>query len=358
MDDPVETSLQVEREQHTALGWAAGAAVVLILWLVEPIGVGIMLGAFLAFMVQPLFERLKQRLGTRSAALASVLGTAIALAAALGGLGWLLVDKGTTLATRLIDAFQPGGMADGALDALGRLTQRFGVSPEELGNRARALASDAAVLATKVAEQVASTTGSALLGLFFAMLSMHYILCNWQLVSKRAQETFPLRPEYTAALFAEFRKVGRTTLLGALGTGVAQGVLATLGYAIAGVPEPVFFGAATAIASFVPAVGVLLVIVPVTIGLFLVHQPGHAILELVWSMVLVVGVCDYVVRPRLVRGESKVPTLVTFVALFGGIEVFGLKGLILGPVLMSLALAVLRLYASEARARRRTQRVA
>jgi predicted PurR-regulated permease PerM len=53
-----------------------------------------------------------------------------------------------------------------------------------------------------------------------------------------------------------------------------------------------------------------------------------------------------------VQGEDNVPTLVTFIALFGGIEVFGLKGLILGPVLIALALAVLRLYGAEARSRR------
>ena len=58
------------------------------------------------------------------------------------------------------------------------------------------------------------------------------------------------------------------------------------------------------------------------------------------------------IRPWLVRGEAKVPTLVTFAALFGGVEVLGLKGLLVGPVLMALAIAVLRLYGAEARDRR------
>jgi predicted PurR-regulated permease PerM len=93
------------------------------------------------------------------------------------------------------------------------------------------------------------------------------------------------------------------------------------------------------------------VIIPVTIGLFLVNMPGHAAIELTLSLVFVVAICDYVIRPRLVQGETKVPALITFASLFGGVEAFGLKGLILGPVLMSLALAVLRLYAAEARGR-------
>ena len=63
------------------------------------------------------------------------------------------------------------------------------------------------------------------------------------------QEMLPLRPSYTAELISGFRRVGRTTLLGTIVTGIAQGVFAGLGYWICGVPEPVFFGAATAVAS-------------------------------------------------------------------------------------------------------------
>jgi predicted PurR-regulated permease PerM len=345
-------SIEIEREQHTALGWAALVAVVVILWLVMPVGVGILLGAFMAFIAQPLFERMRGRVGGRWAGVATVLGSGLALAVCIGGLGWLFVARGTTLGNALIDSFKPNGAGTIALGRVAHLTAKFGVSSADLEQHAQKLAAEAASRAATIAESIAATTSSALLGLFFAMLAMHYILCNWSNVARRAQETFPLRPEYTAALFAEFREVGRTTLLGAVGTGIAQGVFATVGYAIGGVPEAVFFGAATTVASFVPAVGVLLVIVPVTLGLFLVDHPGSAVAELVFNLVFVVGVCDYVIRPRLVRGESRVPSIVTFTALFGGLEVFGLKGLILGPVMMALALAVLRLYGSEARRKR------
>jgi predicted PurR-regulated permease PerM len=65
----------------------------------------------------------------------------------------------------------------------------------------------------------------------------------------------------------------------------------------------------------------------------------------------VVGFSDYVIRPRLV-GDEAMPAVLTFIALFGGLEVMGLPGLIVGPVVMALAVAVLRLYAHEARSRR------
>jgi predicted PurR-regulated permease PerM len=78
-------------------------------------------------------------------------------------------------------------------------------------------------------------------------------------------------------------------------------------------------------------------------------HPVAGIFELAWGA-LVVGVfSDYVLRPRLVGGKGHIPTLLTFVSLFGGVEVFGLVGLVIGPVIASVALAMLRTYDRETR---------
>jgi predicted PurR-regulated permease PerM len=236
--------------------------------------------------------------------------------------------------------------------AVAGVTSRLGVSPDEVTARAHELAETAASSATTAAALIVATAAGAALSLLFAMLSMHFILRHWRAVTLGAQEVFPLRPDYTAALFAEFRRVGRSTLLGTIGTGVAQGLLATFGYWITGVPYPLFFGAATAVASLVPVVGAALVWLPAGIVMILLGHPVRGALELVWGTVIVAITSDYVIRPRLVGGGGHLPQLVTFAALLGGVQVFGLKGLIVGPVLMALAVAILRLYASETRKRR------
>jgi predicted PurR-regulated permease PerM len=82
---------------------------------------------------------------------------------------------------------------------------------------------------------------------------------------------------------------------------------------------------------------------------------GHTVagvFELTWGMVAVVGASDYVIRPRLVGGDESTPALLMFASLLGGVEVFGLQGLIVGPLLMGLALAVLRIYERETLAQR------
>jgi predicted PurR-regulated permease PerM len=94
-------------------------------------------------------------------------------------------------------------------------------------------------------------------------------------------------------------------------------------------------------------VGTLLVWVPVGVGLITAGHPVSGIFELLWGGLVVVGLSDYVIRPALVGGHGHVPTLLTFISLFGGVEVFGLLGLIVGPVIASVALALLRTYDRE-----------
>jgi predicted PurR-regulated permease PerM len=342
------------RSERYALGWAAAAAMAVVWWIVMPVGVGLLLGTLLAFVVQPIYERLIPVFGRRGAALVAVGVTAMSLVATTGGLVWLLGAEGAGLARQLINALGPRGGGSRLITLFGHTTDRFGVTPEQLQDRLQGAAEGAAARAASLAEALVAASASTLLALFFAMLTMHFILCNWQRVSIRAQQALPLRPDYTRKLFEEFRRVGRTTLLGTIVTGLAQGTFATIGYAICGVPKPLFFGAATAVASLVPAVGTMLVWVPVGVVLLLTAHPFAGGFELAWGAAFVMAVCDYVIRPHLVGADAEMPSLVTFAALFGGVEVFGLKGLIMGPVLMALAIAVLRLYVDEAASRRQS----
>lgn len=342
-----------DRVEQRALGWLALAAVGVILWIVLPIGVGIFLGVLMGFALEPLDALLERRMRPTLAAVLAVLFATLGIAGSVGGLGYLLATKGVLLTRQLLAAFGPGGAASGFVERVTARATALGFSPQDIIDKLREGAADVAASAAGITEVIAAATASATLGLFFATLTMYVILRDWSRLSLRAQIVLPLRADYTSALFDEFRRVGRSTFLGTLVTGIAQGVLATIGYAIASMPEPIFFGALTAVASLIPAVGTLLVWVPAGIVLIVTEHAVAGTFLLVWGLCVIVGVSDYVIRPRLVGSESAAPALVTFAALFGGVEAFGLKGLVLGPVLMSLALAVLRLYGREAELRRR-----
>jgi predicted PurR-regulated permease PerM len=250
------------RSEYRALTWAALIAAAAIVYVAEPVALGILLGTLLAFIAEPLDLRVQRHLGPKASALVTVLVATVVVFGSGASLVWMLAAKGTAHMGELIAALGPDAPGGGALAALGRVAGQVGFSPEEVPMRARALAEGAATRLAGYASALLSVTATTLLTLFFMTLSMHFVLRNAQAVVRLAVETLPLKPEWTQTLFVEFRRVGKTTLFGTVTTGLAQGLLATLGYWISGVPDPIFFGAMTAVASLVPAVGTLLIWVP------------------------------------------------------------------------------------------------
>src|SRR6185369_10212260 len=104
------------------------------------------------------------------------------------------------------------------------------------------------------------------LTLFFTVMTAFFVLRHWSELLERAERMLPLNPAHTRLVLAEFQKVGKEVFIGTMLTGLAQGVLAAVGYGLGGVPEPVMLGALTAMCSLVPAVGTLLVWVPIGVG--------------------------------------------------------------------------------------------
>lgn len=328
-----------------ALALLALGAVVAVTWLGLPFATGILLGALLAFTLDPFYRRLAKRFKSDTlASLAVVISTAAIVVGAVVGFATLFVTRAVQLANTARQALQPGGQLSGWVDAVLGWLSRFGISSEEVNARLAAAAGEIASISAKLAGSFATGTLSTLLSLFFALLTMHLVLKNWQRIVQEVVAVSPLHHDCSRYLLTEFERVGRMTVSGTVVTGLAQGALAAIGFWITGVPQPIFFGVTTAIASLVPAVGTLLVWVPAGIYLIATDHATKGVLELCWGALVVVGFCDYVIRPRLV-GDKAMPTLLVFVALFGGIEMLGLPGLIVGPLIMALAITVLRFYA-------------
>lgn len=341
------------RQEQTALGIFAMIAAAAIVWVIRPVGVGILLGALIAFSLQGAYEKALFR--TRRPALTAVgfgLASAAGILALASGLSSLLIARGTVVAQSLITSLAPGGPLRETAQRMAKDLGPLQLKPDEFTARLHDAVADLATRAAGIAATLATLTFDVLLALFFAIITLSFVLRHWSTIARHAEDMLPLRPCHTRALLEEFQRVGRTALLGTVATGLAQGALAALGYWITGLPEPAFFGATTAVASLLPGVGTLLVWVPAGVFLAAAGHPVMAVIELAWGGLVVVGISDYVIRPRLVGGQGTMPALLTFAALFGGIEVFGLSGLVVGPLVVSVSFAVLRIFAEEASAAR------
>jgi predicted PurR-regulated permease PerM len=334
--------------QRRALGFSALIAVVSLVVLSLPVASGLFLGTLLAFSLLRAYEKLAQRL--RRPDLAAVLlslASAVAIIGLLTVFFYFVIARGIVAANTLARGFGPDGPLRALIMRIDEVSRSTPIGPIDLAGHVQEAAASAASKLTSWAAALAGATLNAALLLFFTIMTTYFVLRHWPELVKRAERLSPLHPAHTRSVLAEFQRVGEEVFIGTLLTGLAQGVLAGIGYAIAGAPEAALLGALTAICSLVPAIGTLLVWAPVGVGLTIAGHVFAGIFVLVWGALIVGVVCDYVIRPRLVGGTGHVPTLVTFISLFGGVAVFGLLGLIVGPVIASVALALLQTYDRE-----------
>jgi len=141
---------------------------------------------------------------------------------------------------------------------------------------------------------------------------------------------------YLQAAADTTREVVYGIVLAALGHGVTAG----LGYAVAGVQAPVLLGAVTAVLALIP-MGAMVAWLSIAIMLLVSGQIWPGVGLLLWGF-LAISTVDNVIRPIVISGTSKVPFLVVMFGVFGGLSAFGLIGLFLGPVILSVLLAVWR----------------
>jgi predicted PurR-regulated permease PerM len=335
----------VNTEERRALGFLALVALAALVRLALPVGVGLLLGALLAFALEPVYGRLRRRgMKAGAASLTCALGATVIVSGLVLAVTTLLVTRGMALLGALRVQLAPGGafhdFAEGSMTRLtflhlngAEITQRLESETMSLGSRAAGIAAE-----------IAGITFSGALTLFFMTLAAHFVLHYWGEIVTRAERILPFERRHTHALLEQFRSVGRVVFLGTVVTGLVQGILAAIGYWMTGVPEPAFFGALTALASLIPGIGTLLVWVPIGIVQIASGHAGAGLVEIIYSALTVGIASDYFIRPMLVGREKNVPSILMFIALFGGVQVFGIIGLILGPMIATLSLAILKTY--------------
>ena len=136
----------------------------------------------------------------------------------------------------------------------------------------------------------------------------------------------------------------RGVVYGIIGTAIAQGVLAGLGFGLAGVPAAALLGVLTFFLSAVP-VGPPAVWIPATIWLFSQGQTGWGVFMLIWGMFIVSGV-DNIIKPYLISHGSKIPFVLVFMGVIGGALAFGLVGVFLGPTLLAVGYRIVEEWSS------------
>ena len=204
-----------------------------------------------------------------------------------------------------------------------------------------------------ILQRAAGWSGSIFLGALSSLLSfaimlflLFFFLRDGDTMLARTRALIPLDETRKDRLFHRLSGVTRAIVIGTSLTALMQGVLLGIGFVIAGLPSPVVFGVLAALLSMLPVGGSAFVWIPAVLVLFFEGHWGFAIFLLAWG--LMIGAFDNVLRPLLISGRARISALAVFVGVLGGIPAFGAIGVIAGPVLLSLALALIE-FAEEGR---------
>jgi predicted PurR-regulated permease PerM len=187
------------------------------------------------------------------------------------------------------------------------------------------------------------STFNFLLNLFVMFYAMYFFLCRGKDWIVWLSGYLPLTDHDRQEVLNRGLTVTRATLKGIFIIGVLQGTLIGLAFGVLGIPGALFWGTVVVVLSALPALGPPVVWVPATIYLAVSGQIGAAIGLAVWGT-LVVGVLDNVLRPRIIGAETRLPDLLIFLSMLGGIGLFGVFGLIIGPIIAAVMSTTLDIY--------------
>jgi predicted PurR-regulated permease PerM len=176
------------------------------------------------------------------------------------------------------------------------------------------------------------------------VLAMFYFYRDGASMVARLRQLLPFELAHRDRMLSESRELIFASVTSSLAAAVAHAILGGVAFAVTGIQAPIFWGVMMGFFSFVPLVGSALIWVPVAISLMAGGHLGRGI-ALVFICAVIVGAVDNVIRPWLISGRAELGGLMVFIGVLGGIEAFGLLGVVLGPIIVAMAAGVLEVYA-------------
>jgi len=264
----------------------------------------------------------------------------------LAALVALLVRDGAEGVQYLLDTVHSQRVADivgwlpesahnALLDAINDLPRNLGEVAGEVGKQTQA--------ATVAVTASAHATGAFLFRSVLMLIAFFFTLARGDEIVTWLDSVSPLPPGQTRELLEISRRVSFSIVVSTIVTAAVQASAALVGFYIARVPAAIFFAAVTFIAAFIPAIGAAVVSLVAALLLYVTGHPYMAIFLCAWGLV-VVGLVDNVVKPLLIKRGMEIHGAVVFFSLIGGLMAFGGIGLLVGPLAVSMFLALLTIY--------------
>lgn len=336
-----------------------GGLLLLAFFVLQPFLAPVAWAGILVYVSWPLYLRLRARMGGHDTLSALIMTFLLAVVLILP-LVWVLL----MMRTEAAEAYQKisAQMSDGHIalapelrrlpligQELGAFFDRLNADPTSFKNQLKSW-SDYAI---NHAGDLVGGVGRNLAKLGMALLTSFFFYRDGEAFVLQIREI--LHQVLGARVDGYLAAMGATTravVYGIILTALAQGALAGIGYAVAGVDSPMFLTAATSLAAMIPF-GTPFVWGAICIWLFVQGHTLAAVGLTVWCMIVVSWV-DNIIRPLVISNATKIPFLLVMFGVLGGLAAFGMVGLFMGPVILAVVVAVWREWLEDAEAKMQT----
>ena len=351
MAEPESHRLRIEDAGFLALVLLVTLA---FAWLLAPFFGAILWGIVAAILFAPVNRRLAIMLGGRrnlAAVLTLLLILAVAIVPALA-LGLSLVEQAAVLYAN----FQSGNVD--LSDGFGILRRALpGWATDQLAswgltdfNAARKMFDSTIASALQSIASRALLFGQGAMRFLASIAVMLYLtfflLRDGKRLGQQIGRAVPLRPDLRDALISHFVVVVRATMKGTVVVAVLQGLVGGLVFWFLGIPGPLLWGLMMGFFSLVPAVGTGIIWAPMAIYLLVTGSVWEG-LVLAGCGLFIIGMIDNLLRPILVGKDTRMPDFVVLIATLAGLDIFGLNGFIIGPMIAALFIAVWKIVAEH-----------
>ena len=333
-------------------------ATVLVAMVLRPLWVGIFLAGVLASVLMPVHRWLTRRLwGRPSIAAGLLVFTVLAvLAGPTVGFSAYLVREGRSGVAFVVRTFRSEGVTglvarlpDPIENLVNKFVDRLPQDEAELGELVEQQATGKTGDAASAIGTAMAATGSFLFQLTVMLIALFFFFVQGPRLADWVIESMPLLPGQGRELMTEVRQMSGSVVKSTVLTAGVQAIVALIGYFIARVPHPFFFATLTFFFAFIPAIGAGTMCVAAAGLLLVTGHVGLGIFLAIWGLVAV-GLSDNVVKPILIKGDgARLDGGVVFFSLIGGLGAFGTVGLLLGPLVVTLFVAVIRVLTRDFR---------
>jgi predicted PurR-regulated permease PerM len=227
------------------------------------------------------------------------------------------------------------------------ILERWGVQPEHAESVLRdsitqGLKNLSRLMVDKVSEYL-KNLAVFILHIFFLVVAIFFFFRDGARYARFLIQLLPLESHHQELVVSAFSKTVSAVMRGMFVTALVQGILAGVGFAVAGLPVPILLGLLTFVTSFIPFLGAASVWVSASVWLLADSQILWGIGLALYGAVIISG-SDNVIKPLLIGEGTKLPVFLLFFTILGGLKLYGFLGIFLGPIILSLGMAFLSIY--------------